>query len=559
MQEILLLVEEKKIMLHNIQLKPYYLPILIVVGCLVFILNLDALYINIMEARNFITAREMLTHNNWIFTTIDLMPRYEKPPLPTWLTAISASIFGIKNVFAYRLPAALVSIFMVIMFYKLQLKLNIKKYTAFLGSLILMTSFYIVFSGRDGQWDIFTHSFMVTCCYFFIKMIALEKHQYQNALLAGIFFGASLLSKGPVSLYALFLPFFVAYAITYKFKTSPTLWKSISLFIIVGLISGTWWTAIAHYYDPEAFAEVANTESTRWFSYNVRPIWYYWSFFTQSGIWTIPALMSLFYWYLKPRVSNFKAYRFYFLWTICSVILLSIIPEKKSRYLLPVLIPLAMATSFYVEYAIRNFKDNFSKLEKIPIWLNFGVLTLVSFALPFLLYFGLKETIWEMKYQYLLFSIFLIALGILFVYGIYKTNMKLLFSLQVLMIVGILSFGFPLSKLIAPERNSPNVAQIRSYIEENDLNMYDVSGLFPELIFTYGKPIPLSIEEYGDDLPSEKEFGIFVNEESTPEWRSRFEKYQLRFVDTLNLNPAISKGKNVRLIRHFYIATKKKD
>jgi len=544
-------------MLKNIHLKPYYLPILILVGSLVFIMNLDALYINIMEARNFITAREMLTHNNWIFTTIDLTPRYEKPPLPTWLTAISAFIFGIKNVFAYRLPAALISIFMVVMFYKLQLKLNIQKYTAFLGSLILMTSFYIVFSGRDGQWDIFTHSFMIACIYFFIKMIEVKKHQYQNALIAGLFFGASLLSKGPVSLYALFLPFLIAYGITYRFKTSATFWKSILLFTVVGLITGSWWTAVAHYYDPEAFAEVASTESTRWFSYNVRPIWYYWSFFTQSGIWTIPAFMALFYWYLKSRVSNFKAYRFYFLWTIFSVILLSIIPEKKSRYLLPVLIPLAMTTGFYVEYVIKHFKDKFSKIEKVPVWINFAVLAIISFALPFLLYFGLKDSIWEMKYQYILFSFFLCTLGVLFIYGIAKTEMKLLFSLQILMIVGILTFGFPLLKLIDPERNSPNVVELKEYVEEHNLKLYDVSGVFPELIFAYGEPIPLLLNEKGDELPKEKAFGILANEESSQDWKSRFKEYHLKFVDTLNLNPSISKGKNARLMRNLYIATKK--
>jgi len=542
---------------NKIHLKPYYLPILIVVGCLVFISNLDALYINIMEARNFITAREMLTHNNWIFTTIDLTPRYEKPPLPTWLTAISAFIFGIKSIFAYRLPAALISIFMVIMFYKFQLKLNIQKSTAFLGGLILMTSFYIVFSGRDGQWDIFTHSFMVACCYFFIKMLEEKKAQYQNALIAGLFFGASLLSKGPVSLYALFLPFLIAYGITYKFKKSGTFWKCILLFVVIGLLTGSWWTAVAHYFDPEAFAEVASTESTRWFSYNVRPIWYYWSFFTQSGIWTIPAFIALFYWYLKSRVSNFKAYRFYFLWTIFSVILLSIIPEKKSRYLLPVLIPLAMTTSFYVEYVIKNFKTKFSKIEKVPVWLNFGVLTLISFALPFILYFALKPHIWEMTFSYIIFSVFLIGLGILFVYGIGKTKMKLLFSLQILMIIGILTLGFPLLKLIDPVRNSPNVADIRAYADKNNVELYDVSGLFPELIFAYGKPIPLSLEAFGDTLPHKDTFGVLVNENSNPDWRNRFDEYQLKFIDTLNLNPSISKGKNSRLMRNFYIATKK--
>src|SRR5680860_99688 len=104
-----------------------YLPLLIVFGSLIFLSNLDALFVNIMEARNFITAREMLTHNNWIFTTMNELPRYEKPPLPTWLTAISAWLFGIQNLFAYRLPAALSALMLVLIFYKLQLKLNIHK------------------------------------------------------------------------------------------------------------------------------------------------------------------------------------------------------------------------------------------------------------------------------------------------------------------------------------------------------------------------------------------------------------------------------------------------
>jgi len=59
-----------------------YLTIL-VMWCFIFLSHLDTLYPNIMEARNFVTAREMLTQGNWILTTMDGLPRYEKPPLPT--------------------------------------------------------------------------------------------------------------------------------------------------------------------------------------------------------------------------------------------------------------------------------------------------------------------------------------------------------------------------------------------------------------------------------------------------------------------------------------------
>ena len=295
-------------------LRKYPLPSLILLASLIFLFNLEALPVNIMEARNFITAREMLTHGNWIFTTMNELPRYEKPPLPTWLTAFSAWIIGEDNLFSYRLPAALSAIFMVFIFYKLQLLLKIKNTLAFGASVILMTSFYIVFSGRDGQWDIFTHSFMLGCCYFFIKMFRQGNHRYLNAVLAGLFFGASLMSKGPVSLYALFLPLLISYGIVYKFSSWRNNIGLYLVFIFMGLVSGTWWTVVVHYYDAAAFSETATRESSRWFNYNVRPFWYYWSFFTQSGIWTIPAFLGIWYWYLRDKVSDLKAYKFYLFW-----------------------------------------------------------------------------------------------------------------------------------------------------------------------------------------------------------------------------------------------------
>ena len=64
---------------------------------LLLIVNLGVPEVTIMEARNFITAREMIQDNNWLLTTMNGEPRYQKPPLPTWLTAISGLIFGVNS------------------------------------------------------------------------------------------------------------------------------------------------------------------------------------------------------------------------------------------------------------------------------------------------------------------------------------------------------------------------------------------------------------------------------------------------------------------------------
>ena len=66
----------------------------------VLVVFLPALYVlpvTIMEARNLVTAREMVQDGNWLLTTMNGLPRYQKPPLPTWITAIFGFIFGFKH------------------------------------------------------------------------------------------------------------------------------------------------------------------------------------------------------------------------------------------------------------------------------------------------------------------------------------------------------------------------------------------------------------------------------------------------------------------------------
>ncbi|MCM4160761.1 UDP-phosphate alpha-4-amino-4-deoxy-L-arabinose arabinosyl transferase [Antarcticibacterium flavum] len=514
-------------------------------------MNLDALFVNIMEARNFITAREMLVHDNWIFTTMNEMPRYQKPPLPTWLTAISAGIFGEESLYAYRLPAALASLFLMWIFYRIQLELKLHKSLAFLSSLILITSFYVFFAGREGQWDIFTHSFMAGSIFFLIRLLKKPDEDYKNAVYAGLFLGASLMSKGPVSVYALFLPFLISYAFTFRFKNLQLKWKSLLLMVVIGLLTGGWWTLLVHYYDPAEFTRIAEVESDRWFNYNVRPFYYYWSFFTQSGIWTIPALMGLGYWYLKPKISKPGAYKFFFLWVVCSVVLLSIIPEKKSRYLLPVLIPLATTTGFYAEYVIKNFKNKFKVLEKIPVYFNFVVLIIISLAIPVTLVVIAGTEILEMKWTFFIFSILMLGCALAFIYALIKKNMKLLFGLQVSLMIIIIAAGFPLLKLINPERNSPNVAHIKELSIKENLKVYDYKSMLPELVWHFGTSIPQVLEK--TPAPTAKRFLLLVEESAFPEWKKDFPEYKTEALGVLDLNPVHQTGTNNRLIRNYYL------
>ena len=53
-------------------------------------------------------TREMLAHGDWLHTTLNGEPRFDKPIGVYWLQAISVSVFGLSE-FALRLPSALCS------------------------------------------------------------------------------------------------------------------------------------------------------------------------------------------------------------------------------------------------------------------------------------------------------------------------------------------------------------------------------------------------------------------------------------------------------------------
>jgi len=536
------------------KLENKYLILLILVGLSVFFVNLDAIYINIMEARNFITAREMLNDNNWIFTTMNAEPRYEKPPLPTWLTAISMSVFGMEGLFGLRLPSAIMGLILVVFTYKFLLKITRNIELSFLAGIIAATSFYIVFSSRDGQWDIYTHSFMMLAIFLLYKLYNTTKNWYLIATISGVFIGCSILSKGPVSLYALFLPFLIAYGFIYKFKGTKERWKALLLLVVVALISGGWWNLYVYLFDTRAVAEITSQETGRWLNYNVRPFYYYWSFFIQSGLWTIPSFVALLYPYLKNKVSNKKAYKFTLFWTLASVFLLSVIPEKKSRYLLPVLIPMAMSTSFYIEYLFKYFRSLKTK-EAAIVYFHFGIFALVGCIFPIAAYLYFQPMLQDILVWYILSSIFLFIIGILMFRFLILKKIRPVFYLSVLFLISIVWFGLPMADKINVNKDYKSIVNIDKHLEKYDAKVYEFNTFTPEIIWEYGKPITVLTEEEKVKKPNPDKFLILTEAYLSDSLQQVFSNYKTTKIDSVDMNPVSTKHKR-RLYRELYLLEK---
>ncbi len=538
-------------------LKKYPILFLSLFVALMLLPNLETLQVTIMEARNFITAREMIENDNWILTTMNGEARYQKPPLPTWLSALSSMIFGVKSVFGMRLPA--VFMVMIVGNYMFYLSRSILKSRmhSMINALVVVTSFYVIGITIEAPWDIFAHGFMLIAIYNLNKVFKKEDANWKNALQAGVFIGLSILCKGPVSFYALLLPFLLAYGFSLKYKYIKRKATALVSTLIVALVVGGWWYLYVRLQDPETFNAITSKETGNWTSYNVRPFYYYWSFFTQSGLWTIPAVISLIYPYLKTRVSHYKAYKLSFLWTIFAVILLSIIPEKKSRYLMPVLIPLAFNIGFYIEYLFRKFKTLKDKRETIPVYFNFGLIAIISIALPFILYFVLKvetQNLW-----FIIAAMLFPFIGVYIFMQLKQKDIKNVFLSTVVFFAAVFTFGLPIVEQLRSE-NYKSISDLRAENELRGIELYAYNYIAPETIWSYGgiiKQIPIKDNAYV--FPTKAEFGVLVNDMTEKQKDILYTNFNVKEITTYDLNHANkdSKQYNKRLFSRYFIVSKK--
>ncbi|XLS28150.1 ArnT family glycosyltransferase [Flavobacteriaceae bacterium M23B6Z8] len=533
---------------------------ILLAGIFIFLLHLQILPVTIMEARNFITAREMVNDGNWLLTTMNGLPRYEKPPLPTWLTALSGKFLGISNVYALRLPTALMAIFTALMVFKFSLKLTRDRQQSLINGLVLITSFYIIAITNEAPWDIYAHGFMLTASYFYFSIFKELTNVWRNVFLAAFFTGLSFLSKGPVSLYALFLPFLLAYGFAYGYRGFKRKRFPLVVCILVTIVVSLWWYWYVRMADPDSFLEIAQKETGNWSSYNVRPFYYYWSFFTQSGVWTIPAFFALFYPLARKKVIHPKAYLFSFLWTILSVVLLSVIPEKKTRYLSPVLIPMAMNTGFYLVYLIRKFKEMTSWKERTQAYFIFGIIALIGFAFPIAGYLFLEELTQKPWLWYSLTSAALVVLSIAMIYYLIKKELFKVFLLTIAFVMSITSFGLPIAESL---KTNPAYVNVQVLDEEKPpgLPVFSFGELAPEILWHYGSKIAdLESETSAAMLEELDNFGVLVNVNEEERFKRIFEsEYDLERTQVFDLNYAASpdeKKHKKRLVSHYYSVSK---
>jgi 4-amino-4-deoxy-L-arabinose transferase-like glycosyltransferase len=492
--------------------------LLLLVIFIAFVVNNGAIEANIMEARNLTTAREMLQKNNWLEPTMNGELRLEKPPLPTWVAAVTMYFSGEDSLSLLRLPAALAALLMVFFLFKFTTELTEDQMLPFLVGGTSATSFYIFFLARDISWDIFCHSFMIGAIWLVHKGLKSNKKAWSELVSAGVLMGLSFMSKGPIAFYALLLPYLIARSFSYGWKGAVNHKMELTVMVLITLVTSLWWPAMIWHSHTDYFTLVARQESSAWLNRSTRPFYHYWSFPVQSGVWAVIATTALYFPYARTRINKFGNYTFLALWVGVTVVLLSLFPEKKERYLLPALLPLAMLTAFYFRYLIHAFQNSSQDKTDLTIFrANTLLMTLICFIIPLTAVIYLKGPARSNICLFVLNFILFWGLAIFLIGAFRKRNPLWLWSGMVGMVLSFCLVLMPLVPKLAT--TNPDYHSYRELRHRDDLKGVpfffngEIPGKFIEVIWNSGHEVKAWNPAMNQQLPAALPIIFLSNED----------------------------------------------
>jgi 4-amino-4-deoxy-L-arabinose transferase-like glycosyltransferase len=183
------------------------------------------------------SAREMLLTGDYLNVQINFEHFREKPPLFIWMQVLSMKLFGI-NEFAARFPNTICSIFTLTALYRVGQRVHGHRFglmwmLVYLGSVL---PFFYFKSGLIDPWfNLFTFLGIAYFAYYFIY----KQSRRLNLVLAAVFIGLGILTKGPVALLILLLVFLV-YLFYQRFRIKSS-FADVLLFTFVLVLVGGFW------------------------------------------------------------------------------------------------------------------------------------------------------------------------------------------------------------------------------------------------------------------------------------------------------------------------------
>lgn len=466
--------------------------------------NRDLPSVNNMEARNYITAREILENGTWLLPTMNGEPRIAKPPLPTWITALFMKWAGTDaNLEVNRIPAGICGALLALFTFLLVRRVSGGSELAVTAVLVLVTGQLFFSSARRNFWDIYTHMAMAGALWVMTEAFLRKEGKALWFALFSLFLAFSFSSKGPIALGVMLLPFVGSYCIVYGAKDlKENAWGLAAGFIVAAAVASAW-PLYVYLNTPQNALAVASKETANWFTYHIQAPWYYLTnLHWIAGIW----LPFLLYAVIAPFVHKDwgREEKLYLYWFLLTVLVLSIVPEKKVRYLLPAVAPGAVITAV----AVLRLREGAGTAQRAV----YGVFCFVSGAACFAAAGG---AVYFMRGKPLLIpaALGLAAAGAVILSDFFKKRTKsthlTVTAALCLLLVGLI----PLKPTLLPRDETRVLMGLREIPGLKEKPFYFLGTPPEELIYAAGKKVrPVKPEEV-PVLEGQGEAGILIASE----------------------------------------------
>jgi 4-amino-4-deoxy-L-arabinose transferase-like glycosyltransferase len=309
------------------------------------------------EGRYAEMAREMFVTGDWITTRLNGIKYFEKPPLQTWMNALSFAVFGVGE-WQARLWTGLSGLLGVYLTGYAGYKVFNPR-VGFYAALVLGSCFYWVACGQIDSLDMSLSGMMtIALCALLIAQrdgaSDTERRNWMLVCWAGM--ALSVLAKG---LIGLVLPGAVLVIYT-LISRQWNLWARLhlvkGLFLFLA-IAAPWFVlvAIRNPEQPHFFFIHEHFERFLLKGHHRESFW--WLFFALTAIGSVPwlGLLGQSLWLgVKRESSEFRPRLMLLVWIVFIVLFFTKSNSKLPGYILPIFPALAMLTALYLEVGTRR-------------------------------------------------------------------------------------------------------------------------------------------------------------------------------------------------------------
>jgi hypothetical protein len=134
-------------------------------------------------------------------------------------------------------------------------------------------------------------------------------------------------------------------------------------------------------------------------------------------------------------------------------------------------------------------------------------------------------------------------------------KIKPVFYLSICFLISVVWFGLPMAKKINVNPDYNSIVNIGQYLKEYDAPVFEFQAFAPEIIWEYGKPIPVLAPNDKLKKPSLDKFLLLSDARYADSLQNSFNKYKIKKIDSIDMNPVGTKHKK-RLYRDLYLLTK---